>query len=302
MKYFLLIILFLISFKAKALPFEYGFTYTVLDTHVLKNYWDVSCINDNDCIFLSRKGVSGAIIQRTKDGGKTREIIFLDTATMKDGSIDYNPDYMARHIFYFESGLIIVVGYSGGFLKSTDFGETWKKYKSETDFEIMEVDLVDENLAFIANDLNYKADGKVHYSTDGCETWNLFPVPDSISKSWCPSSLSIQINGDLLIGFYSITDIDNWVMYKTNFDGSKWELMNTPPNTYKIHYMNDNEWVARCAILNDINKFQYVTAYKTFNAGKTWELKFKSELPHSSAKFLCFQKHLILVISLDLII
>ncbi len=292
MKTILLFFLLIFCYESNSLPFEDGFTYTVIDSSVSYNYWDVSCINNDECLFLAKKYGAGAIIYKTLDGGNTRRIVFEDTATRKEGSFDYIPDYDARKIYYFESGIAIVVAYYGVFLKSTDFGETWKKYKSEQYLDFFDVEVVNENLAFIVTDKIPKWDDEVYYSTDGCETWKLFSVPDSIRSTISPITIKAQTNGDLLVGYFSKKDLRNWYMFRTDFDGSEWELLNTPANTYEITYMSENDWISRGTTLNDDVKHEFVVVHKTTDAGKTWDLKFKSETQFKESRFLIFSESL----------
>jgi photosystem II stability/assembly factor-like uncharacterized protein len=293
MKTIILFFLLFCCFEAKSLPFEDGFTYTVIDSTTLQyNYWDVSCLNNDECLFLKRKGLNGAIIYKTLDGGKTTRIIYADTTTMKDGKNDYIPDYFARNIYYFKSGVVIVVGYFGVFLKSTDFGETWKKYKSEYYMDFLDVEVVNENLAFIVTDKIPNWDDEVYISTDGCESWKLFPVPDSIRSTISPLTIKAQTNGDLLVGYFSKKDLRNWYMFRTDFEGNNWELLNTPPNTYEITHMSDNEWVSRGNTLDSNVKHEFVVVHKTTDAGKTWDLKFKSELPFKTSRISIFSESL----------
>lgn len=277
MKTIILFLLLFLCFEAKSLPFEDGFTYTVIDSSSSYGYWGVSCLNDNECLYLAKRYGTGAIIFKTIDGGKTRRIVYEDTATRKDGSFDYIPDYDARKIYCFNSGVAIVVAYYGVFLKSTDFGETWKKYKSEYYLDFLDVEVVNENLAFIVTDKSVKSDDEVYISIDGCETWRLFPVPDSIRTTISPLTIKAQTNGDLLIGYFSKKDLRNWYMFRTDLEGKNWELLNTPANTYEITYMSDNAWVSRGNTLDEDIKHEFVVVHKTTDAGKTWELKFKTE-------------------------
>jgi photosystem II stability/assembly factor-like uncharacterized protein len=289
MKTFILFFLLFCCFEAKSLQFEDGFTYTVFDSSFRYNYWDVSCLDNDECLFLARISLNGAIIYKTLDGGKTTRIIFEDTANANN---DYYPDYFARNIYYFKSGVVIVVGYFGVFLKSTDFGETWKKYKSEYSMHLVDVDVVNENLAFIVTDHTMNSDGEVYISTDGCETWKLFPVPDSIRKTNSPITINAQTNGDLLVSYFLWLDSSIWYMFRTDFEGNNWELLNTPPNTYEITYMSDNEWISRGNTLDSNVKHEFVVVHKTTDAGKTWELKFKSELPFKTSKITIFSESL----------
>ena len=292
MKTFVVLFLLFFCFEAKSLQFEDGFTHTVIDSSLSYNYWDVSCLNNDECLFLARRGLNGAIIYKTKDGGKTSRIVFEDTATRKDGSFDYLPDYSGRNIYYFKSGVVILVGFFGVFLKSTDFGETWKKYKSEYYMDFLDIEVVNENLAYTVTDKLIGADDEVYISTDGCETWEIFNVPDSIRSTISPLTVHAQRNGDLLVAYFSKPDLKDWFMFRTDFEGKNWVKLNPPPNTYEITYMNDNEWVSRGNTLDTNVKHEFVVVHKTTDAGKTWDLKFKSELPFKTSKITIFSESL----------
>ena len=72
MKTFLLFFLMLYCFEATSIPFEDGYTHTVIDSSSTLNfnYWDVSCLNNNECLFLARNSLNGAIIYKTIDGDR----------------------------------------------------------------------------------------------------------------------------------------------------------------------------------------------------------------------------------------
>ncbi len=295
MKTILLIFLLSFFFEAKSLPFEDGFTYTVIDSSVSYNYWGISCLNNDDCLFLARRGVNGAIIYKTLDGGISTRIVYEDTATRKDGHYNYIPDYDARNIYYFNSGIALIVSYPGVVLKSTDFGETWKKYTNQFGFYILHSEVADEYNAFAITETTPKAEGNFYCSGDGCETWSLFPMPDTIREAGYPISVTIQADKILTVGFIEKGHNGTnaiWCFYKTDFEGKKWEKLNTPNFVDEIFFLNDSEWVARGVVLGNDGQRDTVLVYKTINSGMTWDITFRSQSPFQRSSVLEFSKSL----------
>ena len=251
---------------------------------------DLSCIDENNCILLhSDEQTRGMIAKKTTDGGKTWKIIFADTSTTEPKYLSKNYGQFCK---YFPSGLLILLGEFGKIMRSEDYGETFEEFNIEH-FRYNDFEMLDEQRA-VAVSIKFGNDKDVEpgilRSSDGCKTWQKFNIPDSISKRFKFYSITQQKNEDLIIWSYPLNkdeqDSTKSFYFRTDFEGSFWQPLSSPRYLDKIIFFDENEGLSTGKKTKmSLDESDTAFTAKTYNAGKTWEIKMKSTPPHDRLSF-----------------
>ncbi len=153
-------------------------------------------------------------------------------------------------LYMFNDSTAIVVGSSGGVLKTKDGGNTWYAIDLNTDSEFWDITFVNAKTGFLVGD------NLVFRTNDGGETWE------------------VLISADVYYtGVYFLNESYGWIagnnnsVWKTSDGGDNWEYI---PVTYSY-----NIFLNKPFFLDPDTGFvvgSEETIFKTTNGGKNWKL------------------------------
>jgi len=144
---------------------------------------------------------------------------------------------------------IFVVGGNGLIMKSTDFGNSWKRIKSGTEHDLLKIQFLDSNIGYIL--ASYEI---LLRTDDGGENWFKIPMKSSIYPSLQDFHF-ISANLGFVIG-------KTGKIHKTIDGGKNWEIQDK--GTYRllsVNFVNDSIGY----ICGNVN-----TLLKTIDSGNTW--------------------------------
>lgn len=250
-----------------------------------------SCFDENNCIMTASQSGVGARIFKTTDGGAFWRETYLDTAIMND-DIKYVPDYYPLQSSYFKSGFAVVINQNGSIIRSSDFGETWVKYKTIDSLDIYSFVMLDEKRAILTSSKISK--NTIHgilYSDDSCTTLKKYSLPDSIGLNRFFSDITVSKNNDIYIqasAFHQNSELPTKQIIKMNYEGTNWELLTVPINFDSFYYFDNNVGITWGEYLDKNNIPDTSLIFKTYNGGKDWSLKFKYGNPYKSIRKIKF--------------
>ncbi len=248
----------------------------------------LSCYDELNCICSSAQSKVGARIFKTTNGGISWEELYTDTSDTRTEPW-YVPRYIAGYVKYYEDGTIIVLTRNSTqksiVLKSVDYGKSWKQYKIADAFDQDYELIYDRNLIYVVSMNGTQNMEIAYYSKDGGESWKIFPVPDSIKDLYGLYRVDL-FNKNTLIFTKGITDttindhINFNLLYTCDLDGNNWKQMLIPKHINRFKVINDNILFGYGYNWNDGNiDSGYI--YKSYDGGKNWELKFKTNWIHT---------------------
>ncbi len=296
MKYLLLIIIllpFVNLFSQEIYYVEHGYKFY---KNVLTSLRAFKCIDEDNCILLKTdNNYTGIMLEKTTDGGNSWTLIYADTSFKSNDSV-YYPDYWGEDCAYFADGKIIILTNRGHIIISEDFGASFKEYPQIENYGHQSSIILDSMKALtISTNLVYYPGAKKQFlkSTDGCKSWEAFPVPDSIAGQWdLFTTLDIQKDKSIMIYCEPTDGIERdstkKYFYHTDFDGSFWKLLEVPNFVNYIYFFDEKEAFAtgKFALPGPFN--DTAITCKTYDGGKTWKIKFKTTWPHEM-----FSSHLV---------
>jgi|GEM_PF-6272851 len=104
----------------------------------------LKCYDSLNCMYFVEKGINGGFhLQRTMDGGRTWKKVYMDS-TYFHNMKDYHFVPKLNDLSYPNEKLCIAVGDSGLVLRSTDKGETWDVFRTDTNLENHTIVMYDE--------------------------------------------------------------------------------------------------------------------------------------------------------------
>lgn len=139
------------------------------------------------------------------------------------------------------TGLVLVGGMSGTLLKSKDFGVTFRKVETNTQYEFQKIVKVNDSLIVARVGSNHPVLGwKLFISTDEGETWLSNNSPDFNFRQ-----LQL-VNGALYIMHWAWNGGRNDI-YKSIDNGKTWNMINHIPYSQEVNKLlivNDSCWYA----------------------------------------------------------
>jgi photosystem II stability/assembly factor-like uncharacterized protein len=303
MKY-LIIILFLLKFNNLFAEDIYRIEHAyVFGENIQGGPTSLKCFDENNCIFLRRDdNNAGLILLKTTDGGDSWTIIYADTSFKSNDSV-YYPKYWGVKCEYYDDGKIIILTSNGKFILSNDFGETFEEIQINNYFQQSFIMLDSENALTTSSvwaDLP-NTEYQILKSTDGCKSWEDFPVPDSISQRWRLTTLMLQKDNSVIIrciAKYGLeSDTTKNYFYHTDFDGNFWKYLELTKYINYIYLFDDNEGFATGKIVVPGPFNDTAVTSKTYDGGKTWEFKSKTTYPNESFSSHIIHKNSILFIA-----
>jgi photosystem II stability/assembly factor-like uncharacterized protein len=242
---------------------------------------DMTCFDKDNCLMISTDyNATGCMVYKTSDGGITWHTLYADSLVFRQDSI-YFPKSLAQRCKYFDDGTMIIITSTGKILRSENFGKTFDVIQIPN-YNYQSFEMIDKKRAAT---VSIKTENKGEYallkSLDGCQTWEKFDVPDSISKIWNFVYIYLQKDNSMIIScdpHYGISYDTNYRYYfHTDFEGNFWNFITTDIkyNMKNLYYFNKNEGIAtgRIDMFGSFNDSALVL--KTYNGGKNWEVKLK---------------------------
>ncbi|OGU93634.1 MAG: hypothetical protein A2220_05590 [Ignavibacteria bacterium RIFOXYA2_FULL_35_10] len=234
------------------------------------------CYADNDNIITMAQNVHNYnIIKRTNDGGKSWNMIYLDSTKLekwesfaypsKDKIIITGEDreviYKGKHQdFHKEYGLLII---------SIDSGKTWSKINLDSNSRLSDIVMLDDNYGIarktvLGNYFNpdaYNTNDSILITEDGWQTWRAVPIPYEL-KGKIGQLKCFEKN----IFFMKIFDYnaDKSNLYISEDGGLNWTISDAPYYSEKIKFIDRNTGWA-------IGRTD--TIFKTTNGGQTWSFQ-----------------------------
>lgn len=109
-------------------------------------------------------------------------IPFISLAANSDYFIQRLDSRILKDIQIVDNSMVVVVGINGTFLKSMDFGETWRQKSLYTNNYFKSVYFIDKSIGFIGG-----TRGTLAKTTDSGDSWEILQIPqedyNSIEKS-----------------------------------------------------------------------------------------------------------------------
>ena len=285
MKNHIIGILLLIFFSTSINSYgvEDGYKIEVLDSvSDLTLFIDLDCYDINNCALIRMgPGNNGLIVTKSSDGGKNWEIIYTDTTRKLNSNEMYFPDDNPTAIRYYSNGLIRVFTRKGRIIYSENNGITWNKTDNIDNFSFTSLVTLDINRAILSSQFAFGGAGsrEIFKTNNGGKTWSKF-LPDSISDKWEFSFVQKQYDNNILLNCIS-KDSTKWDFSKlgfvlTDFEGSYWNFMEFPNYIFWPYFINKDEAIAIGNFRRENLYMDTAVILKTYDAGKTWDLKFKS--------------------------
>jgi photosystem II stability/assembly factor-like uncharacterized protein len=254
--------------------------------NVLTFAMDISCIDENNCIFLKTdNNATGLMLEKTTDGGNSWTLIYADTSFKSSDSV-YYPKYFGVACKYFSDGTIVILTDYGKIIRSDDFGESFEEIQINNYF-YKSFDMLDSKNALTISSAYVElpnAKYQILKSTDGCKSWEDIPVPDSISQRWLFGTFMLQKDNSFIIrciAKYGLeSDSTKNYFYHTDFEGSFWKYLEMPKYIQDIYFFNKNEGFATGRIRLSGIQDDTAIVVKTYDGGKTWEFKSKTLWPY----------------------
>ncbi len=284
---------FVLIFGTSIFSQEPGWKFTY-DTQIPKinssiYFEGLSCYDELNCICSSSQSGVGARIFKTTNGGISWEELYTDTSDTRTEPW-YVPRYRVGVVKYYDDGKIIVLTYHSTqnsiVLKSLDFGKNWTKYKISDAFDQEHELIYDENLIYVVSMNGSQNMELAYYSKDGGETWNLFPVPDYLKKDFYGFYKVDLFNKNTLIFTKNNSDTTKYdhinynLFYTCDLDGNNWKPILIPIQIRRFKVLNDNILFGYGYNWNYGNiDTSYI--YKSYDGGKNWELKYKTDWIHT---------------------
>jgi photosystem II stability/assembly factor-like uncharacterized protein len=251
----------------------------ILPSQINTSFMEYSCFDVNNCVICrTDNNLAGIIVDKTSDGGKSWEMIYIDTSFKSEDSI-YYPKFSAQNVKYFSDGSLIILTDHGKIIKSEDFGKSFTEYLIENYYSSGFV-MLDRNNAITTSSKYLFFEDSQNFckkSTDGCKTWTNFIIPDSIKFS---SFVNVYLQPDKsIILRLSNKDTTKSFFLKTNFEGTTWKYIETPRVINKVIFLNENEILGVGSIEMPKRFDDTAVIYKSYDGGLNWELKFKTVFP-----------------------
>jgi photosystem II stability/assembly factor-like uncharacterized protein len=258
-----------------------------IDFHI-ETIRDFKCADSLNCMQLVDIGYGGFYLRRTTDGGMSWKIVYKDSAYFHSQN-DYHFVPEMRGISYPNEKLCIAVGDSGLVLRSTDKGDTWDVFRTDTNMRNTSLSMYDE---YYGSMFSYKIpypslhDTSFFCSTyDGGKTWKFIPYP-----KWPTSNIifgigtPIYLNDNLFVGKTSYkfndTTFRKYLIYVHN-NWESWDTVRAPYYTSYISFADGNNvWIAGNEKIQGpgIGYFYKQYIFHSNNGGKTWEMQWDSVL------------------------
>ena len=220
-------------------------------------YFDIDCLDSNNCIAAAAMNLVWPWLRYTSDGGKTWETIYKEFEYNRVFSIDYVSE-----------NLCVASGEWGNYKISFDNCRTWEKKKLETerDLNLMKVDFANENYGAMVTFYEY------FITKDGGKNWEnrvLLRNGEQIKRI---DDIEIPEEGSIRI-LYDIKDKDIDSIAVSDDDGKTWNfyIINTSGKKVKfIYFLNKNiGWAFGSNQLTKAPTYKNVI-FKTTDGGKTW--------------------------------
>jgi hypothetical protein len=254
--------------------------------NVLTFAMDISCIDENNCIFLKTdNNATGLMLEKTTDGGNSWTLIYADTSFKSSDSV-YYPKYFGVACKYFSDGTIVILTDYGKIIRSEDYGETFTEYPQINNYFYQSFNMLDSKNALTISSAYAElpnAQYQILKSTDGCKSWEDIPVPDSISQLWNFGTFMFQKDNSVIIrciAKYGLeSDSTKNYFYHTDFEASFWKYLEVPNYIKNIYFFNENEGFATGRIVQSEIQKDTAIIVKTYDGGITWEFKSKTTWP-----------------------
>ncbi len=286
MKY-LLFLLFLLPvdslFSQDTYYVEHSYKF---NKNVLTSLQDFKCIDEDNCILLKTdNNYTGIMLEKTTNGGNSWTLIYADTSFKSSDSI-YYPNYWGVECEYFEDGKIIIFTNRGHIIISEDYGETFNKFPQIENYSFQSFVMLDSINAITASVKWADHPGskiQILKSSNACKNWENFSLPDSITERWYYGSIILQKDKSFIIRLnirYGLeSDSTKNYFYHTDFEGSFGNLLEVPKIVDYIYFFNENEAFSTGRIVLSKGFDDTAIVSKTYDAGKTWEIKSKTTWP-----------------------
>jgi hypothetical protein len=270
--------------------FSNNITYKVehfynFNKNVLTFAKEISCLDENNCIFLKTdNNGTGLMLEKTTDAGNSWTLIYADTSFKSSDSV-YYPKYYGVACKYFSDGTIVILTDMGKIIRSDNFGVSFVEIQINNYYYQSFIMLDSENALTNSSAMENYPDSEYQIlkSTDGCNNWEDFPVPDSISQRWDFGSLMLQKDHSVIIRChvkYGLErDSTKNYFYHTDFEGSFWKYFELPKYIRDIYFFDENEGFATGRIVLPGIQDDTAIVVKTYDGGITWEFKSKTTWP-----------------------
>ena len=257
-----------------------------IPSNVLTKLMKISCIDENNCISLrTDNNGTGIMLEKTTDGGNSWTLIYADTSFKSSDSI-YYPKFYGVECEYFDNGTILILTDYGKIIRSNDYGETFTEYPEIKNYLYNSFVMFDSLNAITTSTEWYDlpdAEYQILKSTDACESWIDFTVPDSITEKWNFYSLNLQKDGSIFVYIHVkygiVSDSTKNYFYHTDFEGSFWNFLEVPKYVDYVYMFDEYEGFATGKIQIPGSLNDTAVTSKTYDGGKTWEIKSKTTWP-----------------------
>jgi len=191
---------------------------------------------DNIIVVSGPGGVSGAVIDVTRDGGMTWK-------TQRKAAGTSVPQVKAL----FGGSAVALLGTLGtglNLIKTTDYGTTWQPMPGTVDFDAYSFDVnpCEPNVLYVVNEKGTSGDNlaEIYSSTDGGTSWQIsqsFPINRVASKYFLCGSISLTSKA---LFVQTVTD----GIHRSTDQGATWKSIGGPSATFDTRLL--------CAINSNI--------------------------------------------------
>jgi len=210
---------------------------------------DLKCCDSMNCMYLVDKDLLGGFhIQRTTDGGETWKKVYMDSAYFK-GADDYHLVPKIHSLSYPNEKLCIAVGDSGLVLRSTDKGETWDVFRTDTSRNNTTIKMYDNNNGILfSTKIGEFLNNNMYKTTNGGKSWILTDWQINNNKITIKSSqinyISLNVFAGLSLYQNKNGDFFRYLIYVHN-NWESWDTVRAPLyTTYLTFGDKNNVWTA----------------------------------------------------------
>jgi hypothetical protein len=249
--------------------------YDINDGYTDSYYTRIKCADSNNCfIWCNYHAAGGYYFRRTTDGGNSWKNVYMDSSyVISQDEYKFYPDI--NEIAYPNEKLFIAVGDSGVIIRTTDKGESWEKFRLDSNSTLYSLRMLDEKYGVMFT-AEYQSLISLHMleTNDGGSTWEemnfVYDGKRSIEtikviskKQLAVFSWNLEIYPDVL-ELKLIKAYNNWEYCDT---------LDVPLRCRLIDFVDENHgWIAGGHYsLNDPTTEKFTQEiYYTSDGGKNW--------------------------------